>query len=731
MKITSTWVVLLMAGVYGLGVGAHVDHNESDLDVDLQSNHHDWKNPEDLPSMPQCIAQQDQSAWLRAMTSCTRERCTSHFIFCTHKQWLTQLSCLSTAFSPEVIQQYFPYCGRSILAKAQLYDWINIMTGRTWLIEVGDTIELQDLSPASLSKGYADVDVIHKAPTCLIDSASALSNEHFQRVMASCSFTDTAKHTGNVERPWEYSGRQHSLIALDYETVGYDLALNYHNYLWNRLSDGEYFDRACFCDAYTLNFDREPCSGSGDLDLTKERLWIYATCGSASLPPNWADNLKTTLHAFIPVEDWHWPSCVADMPNQVIELRGQCATDACEIDSGGFCRVRRTVDRACFCRSISYDSCGGSCHILENRIGYINWLHDLCGSVQGWDGLPENWRELAVPTPAEMIPWRWTVKPSNDSNGHSEYTRPAQTCPSNAWKLGSFALVNIATFLGVVSSRNIMGTPPPRTAAHGRTPWHEHPVGWVYKGILIAALQLLANGVNSFATVQRTPGYETVPALKLMLLWSSIPQLSWLTVMVIVLQPLQQARKFSAVASVVFAEVILQSLSLYYMLITVKYGREHEFYFRALDGAEKGGLAEIMYAGALLWLFFSGAALVRLIQARRKMDSASAGAGAGWQRAERTSRTGGYHNHGAYGTFPSRGQGRTQDQWGPRPQRTVSPVFSYTAAGMFMFLLWIAQWLFWGGFIGLSSEEFCPPKVKLLTAVWIFAAWVGVDIARL
>ncbi|RYN20476.1 hypothetical protein AA0113_g5976 [Alternaria arborescens] len=36
-----------------------------------------------------------------------------------------------------------------------------------------------------------------------------------------------------------------------------------------------------------------------------------------------------------------------------------------------------------------------------------------------------------------------------------------------------------------------------------------------------------------------------------------------------------------------------------------------------------------------------------------------------------------------------------------------------------MIFLWIAQWLFWAGFIGLSMEEFCPPKLGVLTVIWM------------
>ncbi|KAJ6014446.1 hypothetical protein N7540_009037 [Penicillium herquei] len=314
-----------------------------------QSNRNGWVNPEDLSPMPQCIAQQDQSIWLNTMTNCTKQRCTSHFgVICTHHQWLTQLSCLSSSFSSDVVANYLPYCGRSILAKAQLYSWIRTITGRTWLAEVGDANGLQTLSPACLDKGYAAVvDAISHAPKCLIGSTSSVSMEPFQHVMASCGFTSTSQDTGNAARPWEYSRSLDSMIALDFETVGYDL-------VGHRIRDGDYFDKDCFCGVFTINFEKEPCS---QLDLTKERLWINATCGSTSLPDDWMDALMTTKFSFIPIEDWRWPICVADMPKQVIELTDQCATDACEVDSSGYCKVRRAVDRTCFCRNISYESC--------------------------------------------------------------------------------------------------------------------------------------------------------------------------------------------------------------------------------------------------------------------------------------------------------------------------------------------------------------------------------------
>jgi hypothetical protein len=165
-------------------------------------NRNGWVNPEDLPSMPQCIAQQDHSTWLSTITKCTSKQCTRHFgVICTHHQWLTQLSCLSTEFSSDVVRPYLSYCDRSALARSQLYRWTYTVTGRTWLVDVGDANGLQHPSPASLAEGYALIGVTSKAPSCLTESASISSMEPFQHAMASCSFTANTQHTGNAARP--------------------------------------------------------------------------------------------------------------------------------------------------------------------------------------------------------------------------------------------------------------------------------------------------------------------------------------------------------------------------------------------------------------------------------------------------------------------------------------------------------------------------------------------------
>ncbi|KAJ3579340.1 hypothetical protein NPX13_g1224 [Xylaria arbuscula] len=749
-------------------------------------NYDGWVNPEDLAPMPQCIAQQDQSAWLSAMTKCTKHRCTDWFIWCTHQQWLTQLTCLDTEFSSDIIAPYLPYCSRSILAEAQLYEWIHATTGRTWLIHAGDATKLRNLSPSSLAKGYAALEAIDHAPICLSSSESALSMEPFELVIASCSFTATAQHTGNAGRPWEYSTSLKSMIALDSETAGYDLA-------WGRVGYGNYFDKKCFCDTYTYDPNSEPCSG---LDLTKERLWIHATCGSMSLPYNWMDKLRimgsayvrirnwyrsvnvadmskqvveltnqcvidacevdsngycevnhavdracfcsaltidlenesrsgleltkewlwinatcgptplpddwtdylnTTGFAYIPKEEWYWPKCVADIPKQVIELSEyQCATDVCEVDPDGYCKVKSTVDRICFCRDISYDSCGGSCHLFETRIDYVKWLHELCGNVQGWHGLPDNWRQLAAPTSLDMIPWRWTIKST-------------ETCVANEWKLRSLALINLVT---LVAAFLIQGRNTPQIARGFL--WHPHPGSWFSKGTLIVALQLLANWFNTFF-IQKTPRYEDIPVVQLLLFWCSMPRLTWLTILLISVRSSKELDSSVALSSL-FAEFVLQLLSSYYMGMTVQYGLEHNFYSGGLRNADREMPAQLLYAGALtwlsIWLFIIFLALAGLIIAVTYWINSS-------RRSEKILLM--RSRRAAYGTFPVASQDyQVSDK---------TPVAWYQILVIVMLFLWIAQWLFWSGFIRVASEEFCPPNLVVLTAVWAISSFASVVVA--
>lgn len=763
MKVDCAWLLLLIAGLHrAIATGTtsqisiHLDIKpslaeftydppiiETDEESHILNNYNGWINPEDLAPMPQCIAQQDHSTWLAAMTACTSKQCTYSFAFiCIHHQWLTELSCLSTEFSPDLLEAYLPYCSRSVLSKAQLYAWIWNVTSRTWLVDVGDANELQNLSPASLVEGYADLDVVHYAPTCLTESVATQSKEAYEHVMASCMFTGSTQNTGNDDPSWEYNESQQSMIPLGFETVGYDLT-------GHDIHDGSYFDKDCFCSFFAIDPDDEPCSRSHQLDLTRERLWINATCGSSSLTKNWTDTIQTTDFGYIPLKNWQWPSCVTDMPQQLTSLPGHCAAEACELDADGYCsKIQPAVQRACFCHNISYDSCGGLCHVFETRIEYVKWLHDICGDVEDWHGLPNDWRLLAAPTSRDIIPWRWTVE-SSETKGD---------CPSNGWNLGSLALVNCATLFAVMHNHRY-GL---RRLAHR---WQ--PRSWYSRGLSIAVCQIIANYINALG-VQATRGYEDAPVTQLMLLWSTVPRLlSWFLILFLGAQPFE-AINLSAVGACLFAEFILQGFSSYYMITTVKYGIEHRFYFGGgLENAERVWIARMMYHGALMWLVIVGMVLALLVRATQRMNRMTGipslespaakpqrdgkgistfAEGIMAQVRERYTRFGEKaihfciiecmdpgeilsirNNRSTYGTFSS----TSQNRWASHQ----TSIGLYAALTLGMGLLWLAQWLFWSGFVILSSEEYvlytslklfdanwaryCPPYLGPLTAVWI------------
>lgn len=717
-------------------------------------NRNGWVNPEDLASMPQCIAQQDQTAWLHAMTKCTSKQCTRHFgVICTRHQWLTQLSCLSGEFSPDVVSQYFPFCSRSVLAKAQLFHWVYTITGRTWLVDVGDANGLQNPSPLSLTRGYTSVEVTDKAPTCLLESVVELSNEPFQHVLASCSFTSDTRHTGNAARPWEYWESQGSIVPLDYETTGYDLTLR-------RIGYGDYFDRQCFCEVFSRNITTTPCSGPR-LVSTRERLWMNATCGPDYLPADWTNGLQTTTFAYIPTEKWRWPECVAAIPARVIKSVDQCTTDACELDANGYCDVKRAVDKACFCRSISYDSCKGPCHVFEARIDFVNWLHDLCGNVDEWSGLPKHWRELAAPTSIDMTPWQWKGTFSEKSHPSHRHTKKLSMCTSTVWKLGSVGLINIATLIASLQTRTFI--------------YHyAYPQSWLLTGLAIAGLHFSANWINA-VLIQATAGYEAISIVQLTVLLCSMPRLTWLIILQIVLRLFNSTRWYT-IASLLFAEAILQALSVFPMIQTINYGRQHDFYSRGMARLEGAPAAQYMYAGAATWLVVLIVTSVLLLLAVHKLavpprSQASKPSALtiardlmtffnkqwidfeeklarnhqdrDWDPEERPLPHGNGHPHMDYGTIPIEDH-KNRTTYTERAMARITLI-----ALISMVFLWITQWVFWAGFIDLSSEEYvllrnrivivkltssryCVPELKLafLTAVWIIPSAVVVVFTR-
>ncbi|PTD05700.1 hypothetical protein FCULG_00001908 [Fusarium culmorum] len=657
----------------------------------IMKNWEGWVNPEDLAPMPQCIAQQDQTAWLSAMNRCTRHRCINYIIVCTHFMWLTELSCLSAEFSLSTVEPYMEYCSRSILAKAQLANWIKPITGRNWLVHAGDTNDLQGLSERSLTQGYDFVSVTQKAPTCL-KKATSPHHEPFDHVLGSCSFTGTTLHNGNAARPWEYSTTRESISALSFDTAGYDLTDR-------RISSGIYFDKECFCSHFSVDPQHEPCSDQ--LELTKARLWLHAMCGSSKLPQDWEKSSKLLGVDYISVSRWARSIDIPNMPQSITSISHHCRTKACDTDLEGFCHVENAIDRTCVCRKVNYSLCEGPCKSFESRKQYVEWLHTLCDGVKDWNGLPDNWRELEALQRGDMIPWTWNLRPAN---------RKVGTCPSYSINMISMTITNVATFLAVYLGERCFRTvttlePRPKSPA------------WVLRGLFLAAILLGGNWANA-KFIQSTPGYEDTPILHLLLLWCSLPRLGWLVIAPASIHR-SESRDLVTSCSGLYAEALLQIPNMYYMTATFTRGVQQFFHFGIVLDQEIGYYAWFMYGGALLWLVAVALMAVKIIRILRPVstshtivyrvvgdlltcdsnecrpttDRGAIGFRFNSERSVSVERPN-------YGTIPAVA-GPSQ----PPENRREPHLSLYVVLSIALPVIVLAQWLFWIGFIRVSGTE--------------------------
>jgi hypothetical protein len=279
----------------------------------------------------------------------------------------------------------------------------------------------------------------------------------------------------------------------------------------------------------------------------------------------------------------------------------------------------------------------------------------------------------------------------------------------------SIGLVNLVTFFAILHANKARQS----DSTNSRRLFY-NPVRWILGGVLLGCIHLLANLANA-TIVQATPGYEDVPAIQLMLLWCSLPRLVWLPISAHGTKN-SGFQDMTSSMSAVFAEAILQAFSFYHMCLTVNYGRIHDFYFGALSGATRSPFAALMFGGALVWLFVVAMMAVPVIRTMRthdklseKEDGVSSADTKEWTTPKEeecllpkshTQPKG--HN---YGTLP------TEVESLDPSMRRCSQL--HMAMAMGVPFLWLAQWLFWAGFIGLSSRDFCLPALETLTGVWL------------
>lgn len=209
----------------------------------------------------------------------------------------------------------------------------------------------------------------------------------------------------------------------------------------------------------------------------------------------------------------------------------------------------------------------------------------------------------------------------------------------------------------------------------------------------LACLHLSANWING-RIIQSTHGYEAVPVFQLILLWCSLPRLSWLTITPAGFHRLA-ATELPSAAFPMFAEMILQGFALYPMSLTVNYGIQHNFYLGGLANAKSGRVAMLMYVGALAWLSviaLSAVAMWAICRTGRLGESVRVRQGDGVFETLLPK------SWSTYGTLPS------ENKHNNRSQETFAGLCSVITISLP--LLWISQWFFWIGFVNLSLEKY-------------------------
>ncbi|KAK5073002.1 hypothetical protein LTR64_000591 [Lithohypha guttulata] len=210
----------------------------------------------------------------------------------------------------------------------------------------------------------------------------------------------------------------------------------------------------------------------------------------------------------------------------------------------------------------------------------------------------------------------------------------------------------------------------------------------------------------------------------------------------------------SAVAALM-AEIILQAFGAVYMGFSINHARVNEFYLLGhLKYTPHGSDALIMYAGALLWTVSVDIAFLRAVYTFTlvggiveeaivsipyyiKMAALYFARGFYWVGARTYSLFDGKY----VSSWPESLQKPEDPPDDPPPYVSekervaqyiedmgLKPRLLNELKTLVIALLipWIAQWVFWIGFVRMAQDLYCPPKIWSLTAVWSFCSVVTV-----
>ena len=558
-------------------------------DEDHIPSGNNWVQPTKILDTPGCTkAGNDSDGCPKPLdlVQCTSIQCTkSLFGGCMERENLTNTACLCNKYSSDSCKA----CDRGGVARQRWFRWLN--------------------ATCSSVSGWSGLPANWDSQTSSLD------------VIPVGNFTDAYYYRGDA--PFYTLNYSQPACANNTCPPFSGCLANGSDIPWLYSNSVLYLDRSCMCTSPVADFSNTCTGCTSPLERTRLLTWYNATCynatGFSDTSSEWAKDLLLIDQNHLVQSELIWPDCVggsACTPS-LNDTEVECTSTRCKPGSDGNCVETLAVERACFCKDLSYGkSCNGTCELVWERQDYLNWLNTTCSPVAGWSGLPANWTQLLNVQDAELLPWHWEVQTpdyfanasnathlANDTNSTTDAEARPQ-CPSTAAKIGVYAAVNAAIAILVP----ILGR---RTVIHRLTfgvfgnPWSR---SWLITGSLSIGLQIGSNVLNAYMVTQ-VPGFAQVPIGDLTLLWCTRPRLAWL---VIALLPVQSAEAmyFSVAASCLAAELVLQLVGSVYMGYATNYARQQRFYLAgALDSSPYRTDARIMYAGSLLWLVVIGFAL--------------------------------------------------------------------------------------------------------------------------
>ena len=472
--------------------------------------------------------------------------------------------------------------------------------------------------------------------------------------------------------------------------------------------------------------------------------WVDSVCNTTDLHSRWSNSNSQRSQIFshlISVDSFKAPSCSRSCQSLSDLYNASLFSEPCaDKDNKGNCRDSgKFVNTTQYCSGLAgvTDYCPNACTYGNEPRSLFSFLNTTCtlGApvMMGWRNTTlakeEKWLAQWIPS---LLPWDWAVQ----SHAHAiepssrgiQITDPmasstpyisvrssgAGTCPtSTSQKLGVFAAVNVmsACLLPILGRRTFVQKVT--FGLGGRMGSR----GWYLLGFAAACMQIASNVINAYI-IRITPGYEHISFTALALLWCTRPRLSWLAVFLASYQA-DKGMYLNSAASAITTEAILQSLGAVYFGISANYARKRGFYLvKHLDPYPRGKSAHIMYSGALLWLivliFTLGACVSSMVglntvisNAREMMTDIERAAGAGATAVRTPVQK--WLPKWAQKRIEER-QKRLENPVPKKPPRKLTPsevqeIESVTAA-VIIFLAFLAQWLFWAGFVKAAGERY-------------------------